>query len=144
MSGKFGGYIPPHLTTGSEEQGYVEQVFRQVPGAALYRCVNYGHKGGGPPGTKGVPDDLIFLPGHGLLLGWDAKAGEVYKPPAHPLRLTPEQAAFGAWMQRGFTTAFGWGDRVTAKDYLLALAAGQGWPQVVDLALYPPPKRGKV
>lgn len=124
-------YIPPHLTTGSEEQGYVEQIFR--PFGSVYRLVNYGGGGSHSGGTKGVADNLIFLPEWRILLGWDAKAGRPayrkYDPVTRePLfgggYLTDEQATFGKLMQAGYRTMFGWGDRDRARAFLLALANG--------------------
>ncbi len=118
-------YIPPHLTTGREEQAYVEREAKSV-GGIIYRVSNYGGQGGG---TKGVPDDLIFLPRHRILLAWDSKAGKHYNYPKSDFdprgRLSPEQAEFGKLMRAGFTTAFGWGDRDEVRLFLAGLATGQ-------------------
>lgn len=108
--------LPAHLTTGSEEQGYVEDVFGDV-GANVWRVANV--KGSG--GTPGVSDDLIFLPNRRILLAWDSKTGRApyeRRPDNGHGYLTDEQAAFGALMQGGFRTAFGFGDRHAALKWL--------------------------
>ena len=134
--GKFRGHIPPHLTTGSEEQGYVEKVFKAV-GAIRYRLVNYGGRGGG---TKGYVDDLFFFPGPLILLAWDSKVGDRpyhrYDKVTGAQRfgdgyLTEEQEVFGGLMAQGYRTAFGYGDRDKARAWLADLANRPPGPHIV-------------
>ena len=113
---KYRGYIPPELTTGSEEQGYVEKIFRSV-GGLVYRVTVL--KGSG--GTPGVSDDLIFLPNRKLLVAWDSKAGALWYKPGDERRLSEAQRTFGALMAGGYRTAFGYGDRETARRWLAEL-----------------------
>lgn len=113
---KYRGYIPPELTTGSEEQGYVERIFRSV-GARIWRVTVL--KGSG--GTPGVSDDLVFLPHRRILLGWECKSGAEWYRPDDRRRLSPDQQAFGDLMGQGFTTAFGYGNRESARRWLQSL-----------------------
>lgn len=110
-------YIPPELRTGSEEEKVTRRIWESV-GATVYQTSDPGMR----RADKGVPDKLIFLPGPRILLAWDDKTGTERYPPTDPRRLSKEQSAFLAAMQRGYTTAGAWGDAEAARQWLLRLA----------------------
>ena len=108
-------WIPAHLRTGSEEQAACRRFWQDV-GGVVYVTSNTKQTAA----TPGLSDELIVLPGMRLLVAWEAKAGDEYYKPTDPRRLTDEQATFIAHMQRGLTTAGGFGDAEAARHWLLA------------------------
>lgn len=124
--GKYGRprWLPAHLTTGSEEQGYVEREWKSI-GGQVYR-IHIPRRGGG---SAGVSDDLIWLPNRRLLVFWDSKAGTEFAPPSDVRRLEKQQVEFGALAQAGYRTAFGWGDRDSVRRWLLELTTTGEVPQ---------------
>lgn len=108
-------YIPPHLRTGSEEQAACRKFWQSV-GGIVYATSDSKQTAA----TPGLSDELIVLPGRRLLIAWEAKTGDEYYKPTDPRRLTEEQQTFLSHMQRGLTTAGGFGDAAAAQAWLLA------------------------
>lgn len=105
--------VPSHLRTGSEEQAITREIFGKAGGIVYCTSDPASRRV-----TKGIADKLIVFPGSGVLLAWDDKAGTEQYKPTDPRRLSKEQAAFLAHMQRGLRTEGAFGDAVAAIAWL--------------------------
>ncbi len=106
-------FVPPHLRTGSEESAAVRRFWAAVGGIVYTTSDSRA-----VAATPGIADHLVILPNRKLLVAWESKSGTEQYPPDDARRLTDEQRVFGAYMARGLTTAFGWGDAAAAQRWL--------------------------